>query len=112
VGKKLSRAKRKERREQGILEALPQRAKAEPERTPRRGEGAPEPREEIAKDVEEDDRPAPATRTAKRDRTLLVLVALTAGAALIFWLTQRSPKQDTKMIDVPVPMGAPTGTAK
>lgn len=116
VGKKLSRSKRKELREQGLLEPPPPRVKGEEERTARRAEAspasAPERRVEGAKDDDEAERPASGTRTGRRDRTVLVLLALTAGAALIFWLTQRSPKQDTKMIDVPPPMGAPTGTAK
>lgn len=112
MGKKLSRARRKELREQGLLEPPSGRARIEDERTPRRGEAAPALRVETAEDVEEEERAAPRTRAARRDRTLLVLLALTAGAGLIFWLTQRSPQHESKMIDVPPPMGVPTGTGK
>jgi hypothetical protein len=112
VSKKLSRSKRKELRDKGELEPTrpAERRRTEDAYTPPRSTAAraPEPREEIA-----DDEPVEAApkKAAGRDRTVLVLVALTAAAALIFWLTQRSPTKETK-IDVPAPTPPAAGSAK
>lgn len=113
MSKKLSRARRKELREQGQLEEAP-RAVEEARRELRRAEsdGAAArvhvAREEVAArgdDAEESE--APARPKARHDRTVLVLVALTALAALIFWLTQRSPTKETKIeVSAPVPAAA------
>jgi len=114
VSKKLSRAKRKDLRDKGSIEAAP-RAAAERRSAARRDEEASaasrvqEAREEIA--AEEEAREAAPRPRARRDRTVLVLVGLTALAALIFWLTQRTPSKDTK-IDVPTPSVPGTGSAR
>ncbi|MFT3774734.1 MAG: hypothetical protein QM820_56005 [Minicystis sp.] len=118
MSKKLSRSKRRELREQGLLEA-PSRAVIEARREQKRAEGTPATarvhaaREEAAartEEAQEEDAPAAPKGNARRDRTVLVLVGLTALAALIFWLTQRSPTKETK-IDAS-PGAAPVSSAK
>lgn len=119
MSKKLSRARRKELREQGQLEEAP-RAVEEARRELRRAEsdGASArvhaAREEVAArgdDAPEEESEAPAKPRPRHDRTVLVLVGLTALAALIFWLTQRSPTKETK-IEATAPVPTATSSAQ
>ncbi|APR82485.1 Hypothetical protein A7982_07834 [Minicystis rosea] len=120
MGKKLSRSKRKELREQGVFEA-PSASVLSAKREMRRAEASStSARTVIAKTDgaasahtdDEETAPAPAEKApAKPDRTVLVLVALTALAAVIFWLTQRSPNAKETKIEAS-PGAAPLSSAK
>lgn len=97
MSKKVSRSKRRELKDKGLYEAPPRLP--ESVRAQRRAEEeaagvhvAPE-RDELR----EDDAPVLDKKQPRRDRTVLVLVGLTALAGLIFWLTQRSPNKETKI---------------
>lgn len=102
MSKRVSRAKRREQRELGVYEPVrrvPDSARAAERRASESAQSAriAAAREEIAAEEAADSaRPAPEKR---RDRTVLVLVALTALAGLIFWLTQRTPAKNEAKID-------------
>ena len=65
-----------------------------------------------AREADEADTAAPATKAAARpDRTVLLLIALMAVAAGLYWLTQRSPRIKETKIEA-APAAAPTSSAK
>ena len=109
MSKKVTRAKRKEMREKGVYEPpsrVPESARAAERRADEAAINARThaAREEIAADEAPPSERAPPPK--RRDRTVLVLLALTGIAGLIYWLTQRSPAKNDAKIDVGSPAAA------
>lgn len=103
VSNKVSRAKRKDLRSRGQLPSVV-RVAEERRATERRAveEDASE-RVHAARDEIAEERVPPRAfaKKPRRDLTLVLLAGLVAAAALIFWLTQRSPTKETKIDAVP-----------